>query len=115
MMITKTVAALIGGASLLTAMLGGCVMKSEATAESKAAHMYCVDTRDGEKFAFKGATVRNASVGFGGADSCFDVTTDDGKPRLLCKSHEAFIKCENKTPVRAVAVEGTVMQQEVTK
>lgn len=92
------VAALIGGASVLTAMLGGCGMKAEVADDGKGKHMFCTDTRDGEKFSFKASTITNASVGMLGLDSCFDVTTDSGNARTLCKSHEAFIKCETKTP-----------------
>lgn len=91
---TKT--KLLIGVSLLTTVLGGCGFKAEATEESKRQHMYCTDTRDGERFSFKGSTIRNAVIGF--SDSCVEVTTDAGKEMTLCKSHEAFIKCEKKTP-----------------
>jgi hypothetical protein len=89
------VAALLAGASLFTVGLGGCEFRAEVIESSKGNHTFCTDTRDGETFAFKAETIRNASIGY---DSCFTVTTDDGLNRRLCRSHEAFIKCTTKTP-----------------
>ena len=56
----------------------------------------CKDTREGEVFTYRGDDVRNVRLGMAGADSCFSVTSTDGKTREMCKSHEAWLKCQRR-------------------
>lgn len=85
---------------LLLAGLCGCQMQADAV--KTGATLTCVDTRDGERFSFKDESIRDAAYGLG-ADSCMTVTDNAGKERRLCKSHEAFLKCE-KSPAPPNAV-----------
>lgn len=56
----------------------------------------CKDKRDGETFTYRGDDVHNLRIGIAGADSCFSVTSTDGKAREMCKSHEAWLKCQRR-------------------
>lgn len=77
--------------ALLLMVLSGCQMQADAA--KTGATLNCVDTRDGERFSFKDESIRDVAYGIG-ADSCMTVTDNAGKERRLCKSHEAFLKCE---------------------
>jgi hypothetical protein len=69
-------------------------MKAEVDTSATPAVLNCTDFRDGETFDIRREDVKGARVGFGGAESCFYVTDTDGNDRTLCKSMEAFMKCE---------------------
>ena len=71
----------------------GCSLKAEVAQKDINKRMSCSDTRDGQTFTFKASTIANATVGVG-ADTCFDITTDSGTKMNLCKSHEAWLKCQ---------------------
>lgn len=77
----------------MVAVLSACTMRGEIPQETREQHMACIDTRDGERFAFHGRTIRDVRLGLGGTDSCFTITDDAGAERQLCKSHEAWVKC----------------------
>lgn len=88
----------------LSAMLGVLVMygctagtDEDATRKLNAGKVIdCKDTRDGEAFTYRGEDVHNVRLGMVGADSCFSVTSTDGKAREMCKSHEAWLKCQKR-------------------
>ena len=90
-----------GALLLLVGSMGllGCQMKADITDESRRSHITCTDTRDGEKFSFRGATVRDAVQGFGTAH-CFTVTDDTGMVRRLCSSQEVYLKCKPNALVK---------------
>ena len=80
-------------AGILSIMASGC--GTDVSRDSENRRFYCTDSRDGEMFSFYGTTVRNAKTRLLWADTCFDVTDDDGVDRTLCASYEAFMKCES--------------------
>lgn len=78
--------------ALLAALFIGCTMS--ASYHDRIKTMECKDTRDGETFRFSTATLKNIQVGFGGVDTCMNITDSTGRERTLCKSHEAWLKCQ---------------------
>ena len=80
-------------------VVGGCsagVDEAEARKLNAGRVIDCKDTRDGEAFTYRGDDVHNLRIGMAGADSCFSVTSTDGKARELCRSHEAWLKCQRR-------------------
>lgn len=70
---------------LLALLITGCSV--EFSEEPK--DLSCTDTRDGEEFVAR--NIRDPYVTF--LDACY-IADVNRKPRHLCKSHEAFLKCE---------------------
>ena len=80
-------------------VVGGCsagVDEAEVRRLNAGRVIDCKDTRDGETFTYSGGDVHNMRIGVAGADSCFSVTSTDGKAREMCKSHEAWLKCHGR-------------------
>lgn len=77
-------------------LLAGC---SSPVSVEDTTPQVCTDTRDGEQFTILPETVERAT--FTTNDVCFEVDDTTGRRRTLCKSHEAWLKCE---PVKSANV-----------
>lgn len=75
--------------------LTGCGFKGEVDPAYVDKTVYCTDTRDGEKFSFAAASVRDVSMVIG-AGTCATVTTNKGTDMRICNAQEVYMKCETR-------------------
>lgn len=71
----------------------GCMVETKVADESRDKVMYCVDTRDGEKFSFNTNDIKYAKVSLDGVHHSFHVVDANGKEWMVNERSESWLKC----------------------
>ena len=77
--------------SILLLLLAACSGEVTPPMVAQPDISYCTDTRDDERFAFHKDNISTYSQDI--YDVCIAVIDTTGRERILCKSHEAWLKC----------------------